>query len=155
MGKKLIIKGADFSANAVTGVRVVKTCGELLTVDGFYSIENGVISFSESTSGWHTAILPLHDNMYVENATALCYEDRVNPNMQNHVPSVIFLSSGSISGYISGSEIFVPRTGGSTVHFATYSGTLAPPAGATHVIINSLYTQGGSADSEISWDIEE
>ena len=116
MGKKLIIKGADFSANAVTGVRVVKTCGELLTVDGFYSIENGAISFTESTSGWHTAILPLHANMYVENATALCYEDRDNPNMINHVPSIIFLSSDSMAGYISGSEIFVPRTANITCH---------------------------------------
>lgn len=152
MGRKIKLLGADFSAVALPSQNV-HTTSELLTSKGFYQLasDGSSISYQDRPTGdWRTAILELHDNMYVENATAASNEG-VASGYGTPIPAIAFLSSNNVSGYIRGSRIF-PYSGSSEVFFATFSGVLNPPAGATHVIITTNLGQGGSADSIISWE---
>lgn len=152
MGKRIKIIGADFSANALPN-QYVHTTSELLTSKGFYQVasDGQSIAYQDRPTGdWRTAILPLHDNMFVENATAASQEG-VLSEQSSPIPAIAFLSSGDVSGYIVGSPIY-PSSGSAAIYFATYTGTLNPPVGATHVIITTNLGQGGSADSIISWD---
>ena len=152
MGKKLIIIGADFSNNAIPA-RNVHTVGELLTYKGFIQIVDGTSLSQESrpTGAWRCAILQLQPNMYIENAPAVSAEGNASAQVPNKIPPIAFLSSGSISGFIQGSQRFVP-SGSSTGFFAKFSGMLNPPSGATHVVINTNLDQGGSETATISWD---
>lgn len=153
MGKKLIIIGADFSNNAIPRLNI-HTVGELLTYEGFIEIVNGTSLSQESRPGsaWRCAILPLHPNMYVENATAVSLEGSIDTTHNiSDIPEIAFLSANNVSGFIQGSQIFV-SSGNPTGYFATFSGRLEPPTGATHVVINTNLGQGGSENAIISWD---
>lgn len=152
MGRRIKLIGADFSAVALP-LQNAHTTAELLTSKGFYQVasDGSSISYQDRPTGtWRTAILELHDNMYVENATAASYEG-VASGIGTPVPAIAFLSSNDASSYISGSNIY-PNSGSSEVFFAKFSGVLNPPSGATHVIITTNIGQGGSEDSIISWD---
>lgn len=152
MGKKVKIIGADFSAVALPS-QIAHTTAELLTSKGFYQVasDGQSITYQDRPTGdWRTAILELHDNMFVENATASSYEG-VLSEQSTPIPAVAFLRSNDVSGYIVGSSIY-PSSGSSHIYFAKFTGTLNPPVGATHVIITTNLGQGGSADSIISWD---
>ena len=152
MGKKLIIIGADFSNNAIPPQNV-HTGAELLTYKGFIQVVNVTSLSQESrpTGAWRCAILPLHPNMYIENATSVSSEGNASSQVPTKIPPIAFLSSGSLSGFIQGSQIFVP-SGSKTGFFAKFEGVLAPPTGATHVVINTNLDQGGSDTAIISWD---
>lgn len=149
MGKKLIIKGADFSEVAVE-IEEVHTNRELLTTNGSYSVSRNTPKTLElsSSENWRTAILELHNNMYIENATAMRGEDKGNPNFPKDVPEIIFLSGDSIEDYIQDSEVYVLGQSGA---FGTFTGILEAPEGATHVIINTIVNNGGDLNAVISW----
>ena len=152
MGRKIKLIGADFSANSFPPSNEY-TCADLLTSKGFYQAasDGQSIAYNDRPTGdWRSAILELHDNMYIENATSASYEGVVAGSV-NPIPSVAFLTSDSVSGFMPGKNIFA-HSGSSSVLFATYTGTLTPPAGATHVIINTHLGQGGDADAIIAWD---
>ena len=155
MGKKLIIIGADFSNNALPAQNV-HTVGELLTYKGFIQVVSGTSLSQESRpdGAWRCAILPLQPNMYIENATAVSSEGNASSSVPTKVPPIAFLSSGSLSGFIQGSQIFVPSGLSPTQggYFAKFTGMLNPPSGATHVVINTNLDQGGSDTAIISWD---
>ena len=154
MGKKLIILGADFSNNALPAQNV-HTVAELLTYKGFIEVVDGSSLSQESrpTGAWRCAILPLQPNMYIENATAVSAEGNASSQVPSKIPSIVFLSSNSVSGFIQGSQIFVASgQSGASGMFAKFSGRLSPPANATHVVINTNLDQGGSESAIISWD---
>ena len=154
MGKSIIIKGADFS-NVAVPRDYIHTSGELLTFKGFYDwVSSGQALAEESRPDgtWRSGILPLEDNMYVEKAVGLYSDRKTEPSLTNHMPAIAFLSSADISDFIVGSEIFPERPTGATGYFGVFSGVLAPPPGATHVIITTNYGQGGSPDDIIAWD---
>lgn len=152
MGKKLVIKGADFTEVAVGKHKVTKTCSELLTEKGTYCfpVNTQNLQFNSNNS-WRSAILPIKERMYVENASALC---NTSLNVGNYnTPAIIFLSSDDISGYIQNSEVYPEHREGAAQYWGTFSGYLNPPANATHVIINTGidYSIGGDLNAEISW----
>lgn len=151
MGRKITIIGADFSAVAVHVADVEYTESQLLTQQGAYKVlRNNPKSLEyTSNSSWRSIIMELHDDMYVENACALKLS-KVGV-YQADTPAIIFLSSNSISGYIQNSEVYT--TSGGDENWGIFSGTLNPPTGATHVIIQTLLpsTGYGDLDSIISW----
>lgn len=151
MGKKIIINGADFSQVAVAGASV-HTTSELLTDRGYYYISRtnpkNIVFESVPNGAYYSGIIPVKNNMYVENATALKLSEVGDPNVRD-IPSIVYLSTNDISGYMSGTEIF--SSNGTTGAFAKFSGTLNPPAGATHVLINTNVQYGGDLNSIISW----
>ena len=154
MGKKLVIKGADFSEVAVGKHRVEHTCGELLTTHGNYGFTQSsdyqdlVLTESEN---WRTAILPIKSGMYIENATSINKEIADAKTLKISTPSIVFLSSDNIEDVIEGSEIYPNGAAGAT--FATFSGNVIPPENATHIIINANIASGygGDLSSIISW----
>lgn len=151
MGKRIIIKGADFSQVAVLNNQVVKTCEELLTDRGFYHITRTnpkTMAYEASGGTYYSAIIPLHPNMYVETAIGLIASS-VGTSGTKDIPCVAFLSGGSMSDFIQGSQIYATnKTDGV---FASFSGILNPPANATHVLINTNTGHGGSLNAIISW----
>lgn len=155
MGKKIIVKGADFSQVAVIDNQVVKTCGELLTERGFYYIARTTpktMVFESSSSTYYSAIIPLHPNMYVETAIGLA-ASYVGGSGVKDIPCIAYLSGDSVSDYIVDSEIFTNNiTDGA---FAKFSGVLNPPANATYVMVNTNTGHGGDSDAIISWDVED
>lgn len=155
MGRKITIIGADFSAVAINVNEVEYPQSELLTQQGAYKVLRTTPKALEysSNSSWRSAILPLENNMAVENACALL-QSRVG-DFTSDTPAIIYLNADNISGYIVDSEVY-PTSGGDS-EWGVFHGTLNPPAGATHVIIQTLLPPAGfgNLSSVISWSNEE
>ena len=157
MGKILIINGANFTGVSLPTGEVVHTTDELLTYKGYYAVSSdgtSVTQTSKPTGAWRCAILEIKPNMNIENATAVSLERKADADAK--IPALIFLNSNDVSGFIQGSEVYAESglTEGAESFWGTFSGVINPPVGATHVIINTNYNNGGSPDSTISWDEE-
>ena len=158
MGKILIINGANFTGVSLPlEADVAYPTDELLAYAGYFAVSSDGTSVSQTSapsSAWRCAILEIKPNMYIQNATAVSSE-RVADAVAK-IPSIIFLNSNSVSGFIQGSEIYMPsgQSSGADSFFGTFSGYVTPPTGATHIIVNTNYDNGGSADSIISWNNE-
>lgn len=156
MGKKIVVKGADFSAVAVLDNQVVHTESQLLTTRGYFKLSDSTprtLTLESVPDGaYYCAILPLKPNMFIENATALL-ASKVGQQGTTRMPAVAFLSSNSVSGYIQNSEVY-GTVQGSNQYFGIYSGTLNPPVGATHVAITTNILYGGDLSTIISWNEE-
>lgn len=158
MGKKIVVKGADFSRVAVLDIdnMVVHKESELLTTRGYFVLSDSTprtLTLKSVPNGaYYCAILPLKQGMFIENATALIASmvGKGGPRM----PAVAFLSSNSVSGYIQNSEVY-GKVQGSNPDFGIYSGTLNPPVGATHVAITTNTLYGGDLSTIIAWNKEE
>ena len=159
MGKILIINGANFTGVSLPTGGVVHTTDELLTYKGYYAVSSdgtSVIQTSKPTGAWRCAILEIKPNMNIENATAVSYQKKDDPGLDARIPAIIFLNSNDVSGFMQGEEVFAlsEYDTGAAAFFGTFSGYVTPPTGATHIIINTNYNNGGSPDSTISWDEE-
>lgn len=160
MGKMLIINGANFTGVSLPPeAEVIYPTSELLTYKGYYEVSSGGTSVSQTsapTSAWRCAILEIKPNMYIENATAVSYQKKDAPDLPAKIPAIIFLNTNDVSGFIQDSQIFAPSeySVGAAAYFGTFSGFVEPPVGATHIIINTNYDQGGSPNSIISWNNE-
>ncbi len=156
MGKLLVIKGADFSAVAVTqvipigGGAVTTTNRALLTDEKYYKVVNGALSEYDG-EGWASKLIPVHSNLEVESLVGTISEGASG----NIIPAIIFLSGNSITNFMNGSELYGTAISASP-GFAKVSGQITIPSGATHMILQTVRTNPpGDLDAEISWDDTE